>query len=290
MPLKASELILNADQSIYHLNLLPEDLAPIVIVVGDQNRVARVSQHFDEIEVQKSRREFITHTGRLRGKRISVVSTGIGTDNIDIVLNELDALVNIDFTTKSIKEDITQLDIVRIGTSGAVQADIPIDSMVLSDYAIGFDNVLHFYHNKGLGNSEIERAFITHTQWPAHRSRPYVIAASTALADSLHSPGVIRGFTGTNTGFYGPQGRQLRLKLGDPQHNEKLTSFDYNGLKLTNLEMESSAIYGLSRLMGHRAASMNCILANRVTGEFSANPAAAVDRLIEYTLSKIVSI
>ncbi len=150
MPLKASELILNADQSIYHLNLLPEDLAPIVIVVGDQNRVARVSQHFDEIEVQKSRREFITHTGYLNGKRISVVSTGIGTDNIDIVLNELDALVNIDFTTKSIKKELTQLDIIRIGTSGAVQGDIPIDSMVLSEYAIGFDNVIHFYKSEHL--------------------------------------------------------------------------------------------------------------------------------------------
>ena len=289
MPLKASELILNADQSIYHLNLLPEDLATTVIVVGDQNRVSRVSRHFDEIEIQKSRREFITHTGWLKGKRISVVSTGIGTDNIDIVLNELDALVNIDFTTKSIKKNLTQLDIIRIGTSGAVQADIPIDSMVLSDYAIGFDNVLHFYQSNNLGMQDIEQAFIDHTGWPSRRSRPYVIPADTDLADSLSSPQVLRGFTGTNTGFYGPQGRQLRLALEDPEHNNKLTSFVYNELKITNLEMESSAIYGLAKLLGHRAASMNCILANRVTGEFSQNPAAAVDQLIAYTLDKLIS-
>ncbi len=289
MPLRASELILNADQSIYHLNLLPEDLATTVIVVGDQNRVARVSKHFDKIEIQKSRREFITHTGWLNGKRISVVSTGIGTDNIDIVLNELDALVNIDFETKSIKKTLTQLDIVRIGTSGAVQADIPIDAMVLSDYAIGFDNVLHFYKTNDLGQHQIEEAFIEHTAWPSHRSRPYVIAANSELADSLSSSEVIRGFTGTNTGFYGPQGRQLRLELEDPHHNTKLTSFNYNGLKITNLEMESSAIFGLSRLLGHRAASMNCILANRVTGEFSQDPAASVDQLIAYTLGKLVA-
>ncbi|MDX1314607.1 MAG: nucleoside phosphorylase, partial [Eudoraea sp.] len=275
--------------SIYHLNLLPEDLATTVIVVGDQNRVSRVSRHFDEIEIQKSRREFITHTGWLKGKRISVVSTGIGTDNIDIVLNELDALVNIDFTTKSIKKNLTQLDIIRIGTSGAVQADIPIDSMVLSDYAIGFDNVLHFYQSNNLGMQDIEQAFIDHTGWPSRRSRPYVIPADTDLADSLSSPQVLRGFTGTNTGFYGPQGRQLRLALEDPEHNNKLTSFVYNELKITNLEMESSAIYGLAKLLGHRAASMNCILANRVTGEFSQNPAAAVDQLIAYTLDKLIS-
>ncbi|MBT8270649.1 MAG: nucleoside phosphorylase [Bacteroidia bacterium] len=289
MPLKASELILNADQSIYHLNILPEDLAPTVIVVGDQNRVSRVSQHFDEIEIQKSRREFITHTGWLKGKRISVVSTGIGTDNIDIVLNELDALVNIDFSAKTINNNLTQLDIVRIGTSGAVQADIPIDAMVLSDYAIGFDNVLHFYDSEHIQLHDIQQAFIDHTDWPSQRSRPYVIDADAALADKLSSAEVIRGFTGTNTGFYGPQGRQLRVKLEDQDHNSKLTSFEYNGLKLTNLEMESSAIFGLSRLMGHRAASMNCILANRVTGEFSQNPAAAVDQLIAYTLNKLIA-
>ena len=288
MPLKASELILNADQSIYHLNILPEDLAPTVIVVGDQNRVPRVSQHFDEIEVRKSRREFITHTGWLKGKRISVLSTGIGTDNIDIVMNELDALVNIDFNTKSIKNGLTQLDIVRIGTSGAVQEDIPIDAMVLSDYAIGFDNVLHFYNNKNLGIQEIEQAFIDHTGWPTRRSRPYVIAADPKLADSLSSSQITRGFTGTNTGFYGPQGRQLRLEIQDQEQTAKLSSFNYKGLKITNLEMESSAIFGLAKLMGHRAASMNCILANRVTGEFSQNPAAAVDNLISYTLDKLV--
>jgi uridine phosphorylase len=289
MPLRASELILNADQSIYHLNLLPEDLAPTVIVVGDQNRVPRVSQHFDKIEVRKSKREFYTHTGWLNGKRISVVSTGIGTDNIDIVLNELDALVNIDFSTKTLKNTLTQLDIVRIGTSGAVQADIPVNAMVLSEYAIGFDNVLHFYDSKHIQHHEIQQAFIAHTDWPSHRSHPYVIAANPELVNKLNSPAIIKGFTGTNTGFYGPQGRQLRIALEDQDHNRKLTSFRFNGLRLTNLEMESSAIFGLSRLMGHRAASMNCILANRVTGEFSENPSAAVDQVIEYTLDKLIN-
>ena len=288
MPLRASELILNADQSIYHLNLLPEDLAPTIILVGDQNRVPRVSQHFDEIEVRKSKREFYTHTGWLKGKRVSVVSTGIGTDNIDIVLNELDALVNIDFTTKTLKENLTQLDIVRIGTSGAVQADIPVNAMVLSEYAIGFDYVLHFYDSQHIQLHEIQQAFIDHTAWPSHRSRPYVIGADPALINKLSSPDIIRGFTGTNTGFYGPQGRQLRIALEDQDHTSKLTSFEFNGLRLANLEMESSAIFGLSKLMGHRAASMNCILANRVTGEFSQNPAAAVDQIIAYTLAKLI--
>lgn len=289
MALRASELILNADQSIYHLNLLPEDLAPTVIVVGDQNRVPRVSKHFDRIDVKKSKREFFTHTGWLKGKRISVVSTGIGTDNIDIVLNELDALVNIDFETKTIKEELSSLEIIRVGTSGAIQADIPVETMVLSKYVIGFDNVLHFYKSTSVQHPEIQQAFVAHTEWPSHRSLPYVVAADKALTDKLNTPQVTLGFTGTNVGFYGPQGRELRLELEDPQHNDKLTSFAYEDLRLTNLEMETSSLFGLSKLLGHRAASINCILANRVSGTFSQNPAQAVDELIAYTLERLTA-
>ena len=289
MPLKASELILNEDQSIYHLNIVPEDLAETVIVVGDQNRVPRVSKHFDKIEVKKSRREFITHTGWLNNKRISVISTGIGADNIDIVLNEIDALVNIDFDSKKVKKELTRLDIVRIGTSGSIQADIPVDTMVVSEYAIGFDNVLHFYNSEHIQHPKIQLAFIDHMDWSVYKSIPYVVAADPVLTDKLMSSAVIPGFTGTNVGFYGPQGRSLRLALEDGELNAKMASFQYEGLKITNLEMETSALFGLARLMGHRAASINCILANRATGKFSKDPAKAVDQLIAYALENLVA-
>ena len=289
MPIGPSELILNPDKSIYHLNLVPEDVADTIILVGDQNRVARVSRYFDSIELTKQRREFITHTGYLNNKRLSVVSTGIGTDNIDIVINELDALVNIDFDSRSIKEELTTLEFVRIGTSGAIQPDIPLDSFVLSEYAIGFDNVLHFYNGEHIQYPDIQLAFIEHMDWSVYKSIPYVVMSDLILAEKLYSEQVIRGFTGTNVGFYGPQGRTLRLSLEDELLNEKLTSFEYQGKRITNLEMESSAIYGLASLLGHRALSMNTILANRSTGQFSKNPAEAIDGLIQYTLEKLTS-
>ena len=289
MQLSASELILNADNSIYHLNLLPQDLAETVIVVGDQNRVPLVSKYFDTIEIIKGKREFITHTGMLNGTRISVVSTGIGTDNIDIVVNELDALVNIDFETRTIKENKTSLDIVRVGTSGGLQPDIETDSFILSEYAIGFDNVLHFYKSEHIQHPEIQLAFIDQTAWSVFKSIPYVVESDLQLTEKLRSDSVIMGFTGTNVGFYGPQGRRLRLQLEDNDLNSKLSAFEYNGMKITNLEMETSAIYGLSKLMGHRAASMNCILANRSTGEFSKDPVKTIDALIKYTLEKLTA-
>ncbi len=289
MPIGPSELILNADRSIYHLNLLPEDIAETVILVGDQNRVARVSKHFDTIEIKKQRREFITHTGTLNRKRISVVSTGIGTDNIDIVLNEIDALFNIDFSTRTIKEEITKLNFVRIGTSGAIQPDIPLDAFVLSEMAIGFDNVLHFYNSEAIQHPDIQMAFIEHMDWSVFKSIPYVVASDPILAKKLYSDQVIRGFTGSNAGFYGPQGRSLRLDLQDKELNSKLSSFEYNGKRITNLEMETSAIFGLASLMGHRALSMNSILANRSTGKFSSKPAETIDRLILYTLEKLTA-
>lgn len=289
MQLSASELILNADNSIYHLNLLPEDLAKTVIVVGDQNRVPLVSRYFDTIELEKGKREFITHTGTLNGTRISVVSTGIGTDNIDIVMNELDALVNIDFETRTIKNDKTSLDIIRIGTSGGIQPDIKTDSFLLSEYAIGFDNVLHFYESEHIQHPEMQLAFIDHSEWSVFKSIPYVVESDLQLTEKLRSDSVILGFTGTNVGFYGPQGRRLRLLLEDNDLNSKLSSFEYNGMRITNLEMETSAIYGLAKLMGHRAASMNCILANRSTGQFSKDPVKTIDSLIKYTLEKLTT-
>lgn len=289
MPIGPSELILNADKSIYHLNLLPEDIAETIILVGDQNRVARVSRHFDSLEIIKQRREFITHTGYLNDKRISVVSTGIGTDNIDIVINELDALANIDFDSRTVKENFTKLDFVRVGTSGAIQPDIALDSFVLTEYAIGFDNVLHFYNGEHIQHPDIQLAFVEHMDWSVYKSIPYVVKSNTELAEQLYSDRVVQGFTGTNVGFYGPQGRTLRLSLEDEALNEKLSAFEYKGLRITNLEMESSAIYGLASLLGHRALSMNTILANRSTGQFSENPAEAVDGLIQYTLEKLTS-
>ncbi len=289
MPIGPSELIINADHSIYHLNILAEDIADTVILVGDQNRVEKVSRYFDTIEVQKQRREFITHTGRIADKRISVVSTGIGTDNIDIVVNEIDALFNINFDTRTIKEDITQIDFVRIGTSGAVQPDIPLDAFVLSEYAIGFDNVLHFYDSEKVQHPDIQLAFIDHTDWSVYKSIPYVVASDLVFTEQLSSDRVVKGFTGSNVGFYGPQGRSLRLSLEDKDLNDKISSFEYNGRRITNFEMETSAIYGLASLLGHRAASLNSILANRITGQFSKNPAKAIDSLIQYTLEKLTS-
>ena len=289
MPIGPSELIINADHSIYHLNILAEDIADTVILVGDQNRVEKVSRYFDTIEVQKQRREFITHTGTLNSKRISVVSTGIGTDNIDIVINEIDALFNIDFDTRTIKEDLTQIDFVRIGTSGAVQPDIPLDAFVLSEYAIGFDNVLHFYESEEVQHPDIQLAFIDHTDWSVYKSIPYVVASDLVFTEQLSSDRVVKGFTGSNVGFYGPQGRSLRLSLEDKELIDKISSFEYEGRRITNFEMETSAIYGLASLLGHRAASLNSILANRSTGQFSKNPAKAIDSLIQYTLEKLTS-
>jgi uridine phosphorylase len=287
--LEASELILNADNSIYHLNLLPEDISDTIIVVGDQNRVGQVSKYFDTLEVKKEKREFFTHTGVFNGKRLTVLSTGIGADNIDIVLNELDALANIDFKTRKIKKDFKQLKIVRIGTSGAIQNDIPVDSFILSEYALGFDGVLHFYKHDGIVDDAFSEAFVAHTSWSERKPWPYLVKSDDALRERLASNRIQYGVTITNSGFYGPQGRKLRLDLQDTTLNDKLSSFRYKDLRITNLEMESSAIYGLSKLMGHQAVSLNCIIANRVLGEFSKTPLQTIDNLITYTLKKLTT-
>lgn len=289
MTIKKSELIINPDGSIYHLNILPEDLATTVITVGDPDRVSSITQHFDTIEISKQKREFKTETGVYKGKRITVISTGIGTDNIDIVFNELDALVNIDFKTRTIKPNHTSLDIIRIGTSGSILESIAIDSFLISELAVGFDSLLHFYDSKHIQDIALSKALMEQTNWAKEKSDPYVVAYDEALGNKFKSDKVINGFTATNVGFYGPQSRVLRLSLQDDQLKDKLAAFNFKGKQITNLEMETAGIYGLSKLLGHKAISMNAILANRATGEFSENPDKLVDDLIVYCLDKITS-
>ncbi|PHR72202.1 MAG: phosphorylase [Lutibacter sp.] len=285
--IKESELILNPDGSIYHLNLHPENIADDIILVGDQDRVAKVTKHFDTIEFETQKREFKTQTGTYNGKRLTVISTGIGPDNIDIVLNELDALVNIDLKSRTVKKDIKSLNIVRIGTSGSLQSDIPVDTFVMGKYGLGLDGLLHSYVGESIFEKEIEDAFITQTNWSNNKARPYIIKGSEKLAEKLRGPKIFEGITATAPGFYGPQGRVLRLPIQDAKLNNKIDSFYFNGIKITNLEMETSAIYGLSRLLGHNALSMNAIIANRANGTFSSNPYKVVQDLIIYTLDKL---
>jgi len=288
MAIKQSELILNPDGSIYHLNLKPENIATDIIFVGDQDRVDKITQLFDSIEFTTQKREFKTSTGIYKGKRLSVISTGIGPDNIDIVLNELDALVNIDFETRKIKEKHTTLNIVRIGTSGSLQKDIPVDSFLLSSHSIDLNGMLHSYQVDEISHPEIENAFVKHTHWSSKKSFPLVVANNNELASKIISNQVYQGITATAGGFYGPQGRVLRLGLQDENLNSKIDSFNFNGIRITNLEMETSAIYGLSKLLGHNAVSMNAIIANRANGTFSENPYKVVKDLIAYTLQKLV--
>ena len=288
MPIKESELILNPDGSVYHLNLRPENIATNIIFVGDQDRVDKVTKHFDSIEFTTQKREFKTSTGTLKGKKISVISTGIGPDNIDIVLNELDALVNINLDKREIKKEHTKLNIVRIGTSGSLQKDILVDSFLISSHAIDLNGMLQFYKTEDISHPEIENAFIKHTNWSAKKSHPLIISNSTELANKLASEKTYTGITATAGGFYAPQGRVLRLPLQDANLNNKIDSFNFKEHKITNLEMETSAIYGLSKLLKHNAVSMNAIIANRANGTFSKNPGKVVADLIEYTLEKLV--
>ena len=287
MSLAASEFILNADGSIYHLQLKLENLAKTVILVGDPDRVERVSAFFDNIEFSVKKREFYTQTGTLNNKRISVISTGIGTDNIDIVLNELDALANIDFETKSIKEEKTSLDIVRIGTSGAIQPDIPVDSFVISEMGLGLDGLLHFYDSKNILEPNYAEAFQEQVNWSKEKPYPYFVSYDRSLGEKLTSKETFKGITATNVGFYGPQGRVLRLALQDAEMNDKMHKFSFQNRKITNMEMETSAIYGLSKLLGHRAVSMNAIVANRAKGTFSKDSKATIKGLIQYTLQRL---
>ena len=289
MKLKDSELILNDDGSIYHLNLKPENISNDLIFVGDPDRVDKVTQHFDTIEFSTHKREFKTTTGTYKNKRISVISTGIGADNIDIILNELDALVNINLQTRTIKKNHTSLNIIRIGTSGSLQKDIPLDSFLLSTYALDINGMLRSYITETISHPIIENAFVEHTNWDEKKCFPLVISNSKSLEDQISSEIIYKGMTATAGGFYGPQGRVIRLPIKDSNLNNKIDSFNFNGKRVTNLEMETSAIYGLSKLLGHHACSMNAIIANRANGTFSKNPDKVIANLINYTLDKMTS-
>jgi uridine phosphorylase len=287
MSIQQSELILNPDGSVYHLNLKPEHIAHDIIFVGDQDRVEKITKHFDSVEFSTQKREFKTQTGTYKGKRLTVMSTGIGPDNIDIVMNELDALVNIDLETRKPKEKLTSLNIVRIGTSGSLHADIPVDSFVLSKFGLGLDNMLRSYLIDAVSNIEMENAFVEHTNWDLRKGKPYAISCSEKLEKIIESDKMHKGITATAGGFYGPQGRVLRLNIQDGNLNSKMDNFLFEDNRITNLEMETAAIYGLSALLGHNALSLNAIIANRASGTFSNDPYKAVDELITYTLNKL---
>ena len=285
-----SELILNKDGSVYHLNLLPHELAPVVINVGDPDRVAMVSAYFDHIEVKKQKREFITHTGTYKGKRMSVLSTGIGTDNIDIVYNELDALVNIDLPTRTIREELTSLLLVRIGTSGSLQADIPVDQFVCSSFGLGLDGLLNFYK---LENDEEEdrivQAFRTHYPSKGILPQSYISRAGGRLFEAM-SPDMHTGITASCSGFYGPQMRQLRLEPSRMDMIDKLSTFCFGEHRITNFEMETGAMYGLARLLGHQCCSTNVIVANRIAQQYSKDAEGAMHRLIQTVLDRLSAI
>lgn len=281
-----SDLILNPDGSIYHLHLKPAEAARNIILVGDPGRVSRVSSHFETIEVRKQNREFLTHTGYFKGNRISVLSTGIGTDNIDIVLNELDALFNIDLESGSRKEVLTVLNFIRIGTTGGMQKDIPLNSFILSRMAAGFDGVLNFYHGRDkVSDIEAEEKFKSFTSWGKKLPSPYFVRSSDFLFDKLNQ-NVISGITISTPGFYGPQGRTLRLNPADTGLNAKITSFRYKGMRITNYEMESSALFGLASMLGHQAVTICAMIANRITGELTKDYLPVIDKLISFTLDQ----
>lgn len=282
-----SELIINSRGAIYHLNLKPEELANTIITVGDPDRVPLVSRHFDTIEVAQNHREFVCHTGTIGKKRVTVLSTGIGPDNIDIVLNELDALVNIDFESRTIKDKLTPLSIIRIGTSGALQQSIPVDSFVASTHGLGLDNMLNYYrveHNDE--ELQLLHSFSTHTQLHAHITQPYISSASASLLKHFVTD-FHQGITVTCPGFYGPQGRVLRLGVKNPDLINRLTHFSFGHHQITNFEMETAAIYGLGRLLGHHCISLSAIVANRVRKEFSKDGSALTERLIQHSLNII---
>ena len=279
--LAASELVLNSDGSVYHLNLLPEEIADKIILVGDPDRVPKVSKYFDKIEVKKNKREFYTHTGELRGQRITVMSTGIGTENIDIVMNELDALVNIDLKNKEFKTEHKSLELFRMGTCGSVNPEVEVDNMLVTQNVVGLDGLLHFYQDYSFEN-EFSRNFLE--SFPYEKIKPMLYFSDWAedIADYYKDAKYI-GNTATFPGFYAPQGRQLRLRATDDQFLETL-----NDLGVTNFEMETSAIYGLSKLLGHKALTVNCVIANRRRGEFSADHHMSERKTIEWVLERIV--
>ena len=286
----ASQLIINADGSAFHLHLKPEFLADKVILVGDQDRVNIVASFFDEgsIECDVQSREFHTITGKFQGKRISCISTGIGTDNCDIVMNEIDALANIDFATRTEKAEKRSLDIVRIGTCGGMQEDIPLGTFLVSQKSIGFDGVLAFYHDRDkISDLGFEKAFVDFVGYPKKAAVPYVVAANPELVDRIAKDDMMRGCTIASNGFYGPQGRVLRANIADPDQNKKVESFEYNNLRICNFEMESSALAGLASLLGHRAMTCCMVIANRYAQEMNTEYKNSIDTLIQKVLDRI---
>ena len=285
-----SELIINEDNSVFHLHLKPEELADKVILVGDPGRVPTVAAHFEEKECDVENREFHSITGTYKGKRITVLSTGIGCDNIDIVLNELDALANIDFQTREEKDQLRTLDIVRIGTCGGLQETVPEGTFIASVKSIGFDGLLNFYGGRNdVCDLELEDAFIKHMHWTGNQciQHPYVIDANAELTERVAGDDMVRGITVACGGFFGHQGRELRIPLADPHQNEKIMSFEHKGLKITNFEMESSAVAGLSRLLGHRAMTCCMVIANRVAHRANTGYKNTIDHLIQIVLDRI---
>ncbi|TVR38713.1 MAG: phosphorylase [Cryomorphaceae bacterium] len=288
--LAASELVLTENGAVYHLNLHPDQIASNIIVVGDQGRVEKVSKYFDHVDHRVTNREFVTHTGRIGTMPVSAMSTGIGTDNIDIVLNELDALLNIDLQNRTILPEHTSLNIVRLGTSGALQPDLGVDQFLLSTHGLGLDQVLNYYQCEFEEEEmELRNAFLGHANWPQDMGSPYVAAAGKNLFERIDGPEMNHGITATACGFYGPQGRMLRIPTRLPRLNEQLSSFAHRGYRITNFEMETSALYGLGGMLGHQTATVCTIIANRMRMEFSRDYHAAVDRMIRVVLERLTS-
>ncbi len=282
-----SELILHPDGSIYHLKLKPENLADTIILVGDPGRVEVISSFFDTIEFKRQNREICTHTGSFNNKRITVLSTGMGTDNIDIVMNELDALVNIDLQERKPKDTHTSLDIIRLGTSGALQADIPLNSFVMSDYGLGIDGLLNFYQAKEeVIDQDLTKAFIDQMNWPDSFAKPYIVRASEKLKQKM-TGGFVHGITATAPGFYGPQGRKLRLNLSYPDINENLNKFNFENNRIVNFEMETSALYGLGKMLGHETLTICVAIANRFSHDYNKDYKTAIIELIKLVLNQI---
>jgi uridine phosphorylase len=287
MVIPPSELIINSDGSVFHLHLRPEDIADTVILVGDPARADTVAGYFDSVEVKKANREFVTRTGYVGKKRLSVVSTGIGTDNIDIVMTELDALVNVDFDARTVKRQHRSLQILRLGTSGALHGDIPLGSMLMADISAGIDGLLNFYANRdSVALAAMEKAFVAHTQWNPRLAAPYFVPASEMLIN-LFGGDVVHGITVSAPGFYGPQGRTVRLRLADPDLLSKIESFRYGNMRINNFEMESSAVAGLSLLLGHQAATVCTVIANRYLKEMNTDYKVFVKKMIEKAIEKI---
>ncbi len=286
MGIKISELPQQPNGNIYHLNLNPSEIADTIILVGDPSRVDAISSKFDSIEFKRSNREINTHTGVLNGKRITVLSTGMGTDNIDIVVTELDALVNIDFEKRELKKELRSLNLIRLGTCGALQPETEVNSFIASAYGIGVDGLMWFYNTPEVDNSEITDSFVAHTAWSKNWPSPYIVEASKSLLDKVAFD-MKQGMTATAPGFYGPQGREVRLPVARPDMNDLFQSFKYDQYQITNLEMETSALYGLSKAMGHQALTICVAIANRATKQFSKDYHPAMNQLIDTVLERL---